>query len=362
MFEAYPYEYLLDNVLSQAPQGIDTRPGSIYFDAISGILLKIAKFYTDLDLVFELVSLDTALGSYLDDKAKEHAVVRNLATPAMYQFIYEGSQPRIGSRFFADGLYFSLISTVDGALALQAEQAGANYNNVHTRTPAVPVNTIQGLALALFGEILKYGTDDELDEDLRRRVREKIAGPAENGNKQHYKTWCESDEDVGRARIIPLWRGPNTVKGILFNKLGLPADDIVVARVQEYVDPDEDGDGEGDGLGEGVANLGAHFTAVAAGTVMINVDYTAILTNGATVAQAAQETRDALTKYFKDLMLTASETEETVVRYSSIGAMISNLGAILDYANLTLNNATANIQPGLSGCAVLGEVKVNVQS
>ena len=32
MFESYTYEKLLEEVLNNAPDDIDTRPGSIYYD------------------------------------------------------------------------------------------------------------------------------------------------------------------------------------------------------------------------------------------------------------------------------------------------------------------------------------------
>ena len=71
MFEDYTYEWLLEDVLNNAPEGIDTRQGSIFYDAISGILMKIAKFYTDLDLIAEMTSIATATGDALDIRARE---------------------------------------------------------------------------------------------------------------------------------------------------------------------------------------------------------------------------------------------------------------------------------------------------
>ena len=59
MFEDYTYERLLEDVLNNAPEGIDTRQGSIFYDAVSGVLIKVAKLYTDLDLVVELSRLTT---------------------------------------------------------------------------------------------------------------------------------------------------------------------------------------------------------------------------------------------------------------------------------------------------------------
>ena len=360
MFEEYTYEKLLDDVLANAPQNIDTRPGSIFYDSVSGILLKIAKLYTDIDMVAELVSIDTATGEYLDDKAGEHSVTRLAATPARYYFVYEGDEPEVGERFYNDGIYFVLKRAEDEQLYLEAELAGTEANDIYAETPAIPVNNIPNLSAASFGEIMELGTDEESDDDLRDRLREKMSGPAENGNKQHYRTWCEEVEGVGRARIMPLWKGPNTVKGIIIDPDGKPATDALIEKVQTKIDPDNDGDGEGDGLGEGVANLGAHFTAVKPEECKIHIAFNAVLTGGATQEQTVQEATDAIGNYLKGLTLNTPDEEAIVVRISAVGAIINGLASILDYNSLTFNGETANIEPGNEAVAVIGGVTVNV--
>lgn len=369
MFNEYTYELLLQDVLDNAPAGIDTRPGSIFYDAVSGILIKIAKLYTDLDLVFTLTQIDTASGEYLDIKSSEYGIVRHTATKAQYSVIFEGSTPNMGERFFTNGAYFVLKDSDDGVPYLEAEIPGASGNNIYSGTPAVPVNNIQGLVSVTFGTIIEYGADDETDDSLRQRLREKIASPTENGNKQHYKTWCESFEGVGRARIIPLWNGPNTVKAILINPLGLPCSDSVVESLQQYIDPATKGytavvDGKtyvvGDGLGEGIANLGAHFTAVAAGETCIDISFDAELKSGATIDSAIEETTEAVKNYFKSLVMETGDTSDILIRLSAIGALISGLSTILDYSELKINGETENIYPGEDNVPIVGEVTINV--
>ena len=107
MFQDYTYEYLLEDVLDNAPEEIDTRPGSIFYDAVSGIVLKIAKLYTDLDLVSELTSITTATGEALDTRAGEYGVVRLAATKAKYRVTFEGATPELGERFYTCLLYTS---------------------------------------------------------------------------------------------------------------------------------------------------------------------------------------------------------------------------------------------------------------
>ncbi len=351
MFEDYTYDYLLNSVLSNAPDQIDTREGSIFFDAVSAPLLKIAKLYTDLDSVIELAFLDTSTDEYLDLKSVEHGVDRLSATSCKYSVQIEGTTPSINDRFFADGLYFVFKSSTDFGYYVESELKGEDANNVYNGTKLTPVNTIVGLKSIAIQSILEYGTNAETDDNLRNRIREKIAGPAENGNKQHYKTWCESIDGVGRAKIFPLWNGPNTVKAILINTLGLPVSDLIVNEVQSYIDPD------GSGLGEGVANIGACFTAQKAMEKVIDISFKVELAISYNLNDIKDEITEVLMEYFKDLAL---NSEVSVVRISSIGAYITGLPGVLDYSELTINGATSNIEIQDTQVAVLGEVSVYV--
>ena len=106
MFEDITYEKLLQDVLDNAPPGIDTRQGSIYYDSVAGVLLEIAKLYTDLDLIIQMTTVRTATGDALDTKAEEYGVYRLQATPAKYLAIFDGTIPQIGERFYYDLAYF----------------------------------------------------------------------------------------------------------------------------------------------------------------------------------------------------------------------------------------------------------------
>ncbi len=366
MFEAYTYEQLLADVLANAPQEIDTRQGSIFYDAVSGILLKVAKLYTDLDLIVEMCSVATATDEALDVRAGEYGVYRLAATRAKYLVEFEGKMPKIGERFYTDGQYFVLQQDIKASVYyLEAEVAGSAGNDIYSGTAAVPVNNIEGLEAATFGLLYDSGSDAENDDSLRLRVQEKIAGPAVNGNQQHYKTWCESIDGVGRARILPLWQGPNTVKAVLIDGEGKPCGPLKVAEVQEYIDPATKGytvtvDGKtyivGDGLGEGVANLGAHFTAAGAAPLLVNVSFAAELAAGATKEAAKLEVAEAVEAYFKQLVLETAEDVAVVVRISAVGAILSGLQSIVDYRELQLNGAVLNILLGDDDVPVLDEV------
>lgn len=368
MFEDKTYEKLLEEALATAPPGVDVRQGSIFYDAVASNCFQIAKYYADLRTAFDLVSLTTAVDEYLDQKGAEYGVYRNNATSACYQFSYTGSQPALGERFFAEGKYFKLRQGDSVPRFLESETVGTDDNNIIAGTLAMPVNNLRGLTSSAFGNLLEPGIDTENDEDFRQRIREKVAGPAENGNRQHYKTWCEEVSGVGRARIIPLFAGENTVMGVISSAEGTPATEAVVERVQEYIDPIAKGlsvqyEGQailmGDGLGNGVANIGAHFAAVSAIALPITVSFSAELASGFTLDDAKAEASKVMTAYLKDLALDTPDNENVIVRLSTVGALLYALESIIDYTDLAFNGASANVEVSGRQVAVLEGVIIN---
>lgn len=352
MYEDMTYEKLLADAIAAAPPGVDTRQGSIYYDAVAGVCLKMSNFYADLSTVMNLIVITTAPAEFLDERAAEYGMQRNPATCCRYFFAFVGAAPPIGERFMAEGLYFKLWQASDGTPYLEAEQAGEIANVVPEGSQAVPLTTVKGLESATVGAMMEPGADAESDDNFRRRIREKIAGPAQNNNQQHYKTWCMEVGGVGRAWILPLWNGANTVKGILVGTDGLPAADTVVQRVQDYIDPGALG------LGEGVSDIGAYFTATAAEPVNINITYKVSLRGASSLEQAIEQTQEAVTEHLKSIALTTPDGETMVVRISSIGNLIYSLPAVLDYSDLTINGHSVNIEMQIGQVAVLGTVGV----
>lgn len=349
LFEDRTFQNILGELLKAAPEGVDTRQGSIYYDAVVPCALKMAAIYVDIRLIGDLLALPTATGEYLDRKGEEYKVYRNGATPAKYLLDYYGLPPRAGARFFSENLYF-FVEVLDGTYYLVSELAGEAANTIVEGTRATPLNTVKGLKTAKFGALIEYGQDTESDDDYRKRIQDKLGGPARNGNRHHYKSWCEDVDGVGRARIVPLWAGENTVKGILLDPNGLPAPETIVVRVQDYVDPG------GTGLGEGVANIGAHFTAVAATKLSISVSADITVSDGYTLTDIRAAAETSIRDYLKGIALDTPESEQMVVRVSSIGALIHAVPGVVDYTNLQVNAGTANISVPGDHAAVLEEV------
>lgn len=359
MFEHKTYQYLLAQALARAPAGIDTRQGSIYRDSMAGQMLVLASMYVDLENIIKLLTLDTAEDEYLDDIASMFNMERTAATLATYEAVltpFPGTAVAAeeGSQFFADDLYFGLYYDETGAPYFECETPGTAGNYVQEGTEANPVTTIGNLQSATFGAQILTAIDVETDDAFRERIKVRLRTLAENGNKEHYKYWCEQVEGVGHARIVPLWMGPNTVKGIIFGTDGGAASADVIAAVQQYVDPDDDGDGYGDGLGEGAANLGAHFTAVAPTTLTINISATLLLADGADLTEVTARIQASVEQYLNQL--DRNSNYGATVRYYQISSIIMEDDGVLDHSDLLVNGDTENILVSYENVCALGEL------
>lgn len=347
-------DYLQEQAIALGKElGVDTREGSVYMDAAQGHIIRTAKFFNDLRSVDEMLALDTCYGEILEEKAAERNIYRKAATPAQYKVTFAGveSSNYLGKRFFVDSYFFILIQDGEQIL-LESEISGVAVNYLVAGSAVVPVENINNLTSCTLGDIYTDGTDKEFDDSLRARLKEKIATNPANANKQQYVIWCEEVAGVGKARVIPLWNGNNTVKCVIISTEGKAPTESFIAEMQEYMDPGVEG------VGEGKAPLGAFCTVVGATEVSINVTFNVLLASGYTDEQAVTAVNNALSEYLRSLSLKSDE-DILVVRYTQISSLITNLAAIDDFSNLLINGSNSNVSTSITQVPVTGEVLIS---
>lgn len=352
--------------------GVDVREGSVFMDMQMGHCIRVAKFYGDLSLLHDMMMPDTAVGEFLTEYAGQDNVYRIAATSSCWSAQFEGVMPEIGTEFMCDDTYFTL-SVVDGVTCLVANEPGEESNALLPGSDLIPVNNIDDLESAILGELIIPGMAEESDESLLARWQTSKINPEANSNVPQLKLLCEQHESVGRAKILPLWGGENTVKAVLLSKMGQNVSNEVVEEVQQYIDPVEKGyevvvNGRtytfGDGLGEGAANIGLHFLAASAKPVYLTITATVDLKEGYTKEQVINAARGQITAYLARISLEVPDKDFTTVRISNIGSIITALPGVLDYDydSLTINGSAGNIEIDQESVAVLAEVILNAET
>ena len=355
MFEQYTEEYFMEQAREMGDAlGVDTREGSIYMDAAAGHCLRAAKFYEDLRSVFNLLFADSCTGDVLDEWAAQKQVYRKAATPSYYVPVFDGVAPAdlVGDRFMAGGYYFVVVQ--DGEdFYLQSEVIGTRTNYLLKGERLVPVRNTIGLKSATLGEMYAAGTDQEDDEGLRERWREALTEPAENWNRQQYKTSCEAYDGVGRAIITPLAYGPCTVKALIISSEGTVPPESLIGRIQEEMDPGSEG------VGMGKVLLGCKFYAMAVGHEMVDISFDVVIASGFSLEGTKETARQELVRYMKGIALDTPDEEDMVVQYMKVIGILSNTDGIKDIANLVLDGAAENVDIGRDNVPVLGELTMN---
>lgn len=352
--------------------GVDVREGSVFMDMQMGHCMRVAKFYGDLSMLHDMMMPDTATGEFLTEYAAQDNVYRTVATSSCWSALFEGVTPETGTEFMCEDTYFTL-SNVDGILCLVANEPGEGSNTLLPGSDLIPVDNIDDLESATLGELILPGMAEESDESLLARWQTSKIRPATNSNVPQLKLLCEQHESIGRAKILALWGGENTVKAVLLSKMGQNVSNEVVSAVQQYIDPIEKGyevvvNGKtytfGDGLGEGAANIGLHFLAASAEPVYLAITADVDLKEGYTREQVINAARGQITAYLTRIALEAPDKGSATVRISNIGSIITALPGVLDYDydSLKINGSGGNLEIDRESVAVLAEVVLNADT
>lgn len=367
MFDDMTFENILQEMLNAAPDGIDTREGSIFYDAVAAVALLLASSFAQATVMYNQLHLKTATGEALELKGDERLVERQAATQAEYAFIYEGTAPPLGASFYSEsGFYFTLLQYEDGTYYLESVETGTDNNTIEEGTKAIPVETYTDLTSASFGELYVPAEDEEDDSDYRQSIYDSLL-PGENGNIQHYKNWCKEVDGVHHARILPLYGGPNTVFAVIIASDGSPASDELLAKVQEQIDPitknlEVTVNGityvVGDGLGEGTANIGVHFKALSPAEEEIDIILGGLkIADGYTEDDVTENITEAIGEYFTELSL-ATDDDSVIVTASAVGAQIQALDCVEYYSTITLTDGLYVISCDALSIPVLGVIEI----
>jgi uncharacterized phage protein gp47/JayE len=352
MYESQTFETILQRMLDRIPATIDKREGSIIYDALAPAAAELAQAYIELDVILTETFADTSNGEFLARRAAERGVNRKPATKAVRLGLFTDSSeaafdPPIGSRFSGDDLNYVVVEKItDGQFKLECETAG-EVGNSYVGT-LLPIGYIPELATATLTDILVPGANEESDESLRERYFEEIINQAIDGNIAQYRKWANEYAGIGRAKVFPLWDGPNTVKVSILDAENQVASAGLISDFQEYLDPGAEG------LGNGVAPIGAKVTVTTATGVNINVSAEIVLAEGYSEVNGVDE---ALTAYLKEIAYA-----KNTVSYISIGAAILDVPAVDQVRNLQVNGTTTDIVLTAEQIPILGTTNWTVVS
>lgn len=328
-FRKKTYEEILRSHLSRVPDSIDKREGSIIQTALGPASWYMEGIYLDLAFFQNNVYADTAGGAYLDRLALQVDLERKKASFAVKKGVFDTLVP-IGTRFsiLANPQYVTyrvvkLIEEKEGEFLykMECETAGEAGNNYSGQL--IAIDYVAGLTSAKLTDLLTAGSDEESDEDLRKRILTKLQKPSTGGNRYDYYNWAMECEGVGAAKIFPLANGPGTVKVVIAdsNRSGASAD--LVTQVADHI--------------EEVRPIGADVSVVSATEKEINVSAGIKLKNGLNLGMVQNLFEEALTEYLQE-----NAFDVSYISLAKVGNLLLNTAGVEDFTNLLINGSASN--------------------
>lgn len=349
-YEGMTYEYIMqrmmDRVKSSYPN-IDTREGSILFNALAPAALELAIMYTELDNVLTESFVNTASREYLLIACSQMGMATETfqASNGFHKGVFNVPVP-IGSRWNCDLYNYTVYEEIgvdennNYEYKLHCETTGSAPNNVTGDLVAITYTT-SDLTYAKITECLIEGEEETSDNDIRVAYYDYVNNIGVDGNVSQYERWCNEYPGVGNCKVIPHWNGDvNTVKVSILSASNDIASDELIAEFQEYLDPGSRG------MGDGVAPIGAKVTVSTATGVTINATANVTMKSGYTDTSAIN---NALNKYFSNISY-----KQNKVAYMNVGAVILGVEGVESINDLKLNGSTADITLGSEQIPVLG--------
>lgn len=366
MYEHITYESLMTRMLSRVSANfpeVDTREGSLIWNALSPAAIELAVAYAELDNVLANSFAQTATRDFLYYKCEELGIDTTAfdATNATFYADFNVEVP-LNSRWNCDkyNFYVSSFKEVKDSLYryyIICETEGSEANNVTgTLTPIDAAPTGLETAILVSCEIL--GEDAWDIESVRNYYFAEAANQTIDGNVAQYQKWCREYEGIGNFKVIPLWNGVNTVKVSILSADNKAASSTLVDGFQNYLDPPTSTINDnkqasdypqGRGMGNGIAPIGAIVTVTTGTEVTVDVSANVTIKSGYTADTVKSNMTNAVIEYLRNTAYTKSK-----LSYMGVGAAIIAADGVDYISNLVINGSATDITLDVEDCPVIG--------
>ena len=353
-------ETIHKRMMENLPPDIDDMENGFPWDFTKPTALEKAEMLEfhlveTLKIMFPMWAYD----EWLDYHAKGRGITRKPANAASGELLITG----IPGTTIPAGFKFAAPATADspaieyettekftigedGTVRVQvtAVEPGTK-GNVPANTVTLMMTPIKGITSVNNEAAITGGTEVESDDELRNRIMEIDAASEASfvGSDGDYKRWAEEVPGVGTALVMPEWAGPGTVKVVVIDANGQPANQAIITAVYNNImSPD-------DRL-QRKAPIGATVTVEAPTAKEINYSFTLELKAGENQETVLERFKAQLRTYYVEAK------KEGVVRYNKVSSILTNTEGVKDFTGLTMNGGTINIELGEDEYPVTGTI------
>ena len=357
------FEQILDRTLSnELLSDVDKREGSIVYDTLAPVCMELADAYAKMDILESQLSLLTATGSNLDNRAYEQGMAREQETQAerigtfkKYQideqtgeYVKDENYNKIlidmdipeGSRFVSpenDSIIYEFIGKDDKDENILRCETYGTVGNEYTGT-ILPLTAIPDLVEAKITGTHIPAQDTESDDELRTRVINKLNSLSFGGNIDAYIEKVSGIDGVGTCKVFPAWQYNGSVLLSVVDSSYEPITQSFADRIKEEIDPEESS-----GQGVGFAPIGHYVTITTPIKSNVKVQFHLDLEADVTIGNVQEECEQKIEEYFNSVRHEFYQDKTLGIYRARIIDKILEIPEVLNVTDVLLNDVDADI-------------------
>lgn len=357
------FEQILDRTLSnELLSDVDKREGSIVYDTLAPVCMELADAYAKMDILESQLSLLTATGSNLDNRAYEQGMAREQETQAerigtfkKYQideqtgeYVKDENDNKIlidmdipeGSRFVSpenDSIIYEFIGKDDKDENILRCETYGTVGNEYTGT-ILPLTAIPDLVEAKITGTHIPAQDTESDDELRTRVINKLNSLSFGGNIDAYIEKVSGIDGVGTCKVFPAWQYNGSVLLSVVDSSYEPITQSFADRIKEEIDPEESS-----GQGVGFAPIGHYVTVTTPIKSNVKVQFHLDLEADVTIGNVQEECEQKIKEYFNSVRHEFYQDKTLGIYRARIIDKILEIPEVLNVTDVLLNDVNADI-------------------
>lgn len=229
-------------------------------------------------------------------------------------------------------------------VAVTAVEPGTQ-SNVAAKTICIMAKPDKAVSEVINDKAVTGGTEAESNDDYYDRIAAEYANSMTYlGNDSDYVRWAK-EAGAGDCIVVSAADGPGTVKLVLVDRNGQPANETLIKDVYNYiVSPD-------DRAARLLPTACAKLSCVAATTVKITYECTGLSLDGTTDLEQVKKDFKAAVALVYD-----KAKNDSLLRYNDVRPLLSEISGVKDFATFTMNGGTTNIKLAQEECPETGDM------
>lgn len=343
-------ETIHKRMMRNLPDDIDDTEGGFPWDFTKPTALEKAELLEfEMLETIKIMHYMFAYGIYLDYHAAGYGMKRKGASYASGTVTVTGTPNTV----IPSGFLFAVPASGDNAaitfatieettistdgtadIVVQATETGTGGNVAADTIVIMASPTIAGISTITNRNAITGGAAEEDDDALRQRIKERLESSDASfvGCDADYKRWAKEVNGVGEVIVIPEWDGAGTVKVVVFDANGQPANTATLEDVLAYIVSPDDRDSR-------KAPIGATVTVVAPTEINVNVACNITFESGTVHDNVIEKIKERLNAYFNQAR------ESGAIKRNKIGSVIIGTDGVSDYNTLLVNEGTNSYIP-----------------